>query len=192
MFRTKGGALASRCVSIQLAQSSLCRPLVSLRQFSGSAIALQSLPVRIRGQGTGTLQTIDVEGKPYKIQTDTYQVLGGNDSSPSPVSYSLASLGSCTQVTGSVVAKDHNIKLGRWDVAVEGLLPTAVLVKGEQGNPNWEKVALNVKVQTDVKGGSDDPKFRHFVSEAERRCPITQLFIRSGVAFSSEWINEPL
>ncbi|OQU95307.1 hypothetical protein CLAIMM_01533 [Cladophialophora immunda] len=192
MFRTRVAPAAKRCLSARQTQSALHRPLVNFRQFSGSASVLQSLPVRIHGRGTGTLQTIDVEGKPYKIQTDTYQVLGGNDSAPSPVSYSLASLGSCTQVTGSVVAKDHNIKLGQWDVAVEGLLPTAVLVKGEQGNPNWERIVLTVKVQTDIKGGNDDPKFRHFVAEAERRCPITQLFIRSGVAFSSEWTNVPL
>ncbi|KIY00699.1 uncharacterized protein Z520_03364 [Fonsecaea multimorphosa CBS 102226] len=192
MFRTRVAAAATRSLTVRQTSSYLHRPLASFRQFSGSATALQSLPVRIHGRGTGTLQTIDVEGKPYKIQTDTYPVLGGSDSAPSPVSYSLASLGSCTQVTGSVVAKDHSIKLGQWDVAVEGLLPTAVLVKGEQGNPNWEKIVLKVKVQTDVKGGSDDPKFKHFVAEAERRCPITQLFIRSGVAVSSEWTNEPL
>ncbi|OAP60075.1 hypothetical protein AYL99_05077 [Fonsecaea erecta] len=192
MFRTRVAIAASRSLRVRQTKSSLLQPTVSFRQFSGSATASQSLPVRIRGRGTGTLQTIDVEGKPYKIQTDTYQVLGGNDSAPSPVSYSMASLGSCTQVTGSVVAKDHGIKLGQWDVAVEGILPTAVLVKGEQGNPNWEKVTVKVKVQTDVKGGSLDPKFKHFATEVERRCPITQLFVRSGVAFSSEWINEPL
>ncbi|KAH0837034.1 hypothetical protein AYO21_08837 [Fonsecaea monophora] len=192
MFQSRIAAAASRTLSVRQTHSPLRCPLVAFRQFSGSASVLQSLPVRIHGRGTGTQQTIEVEGKPYKILTDTYQVLGGNDSSPSPVSYSLASLGSCTQVTGSVVAKDHKIKVGQWDVAVEGILPTAVLVNGEQGNPNWEKVVLTVKVQTDIKGGNDDPKFRHFVAESERRCPITQLFVRSGVAFSSQWTNESL
>lgn len=133
-----------------------------------------------------------MQDKPYQISTDTYTVLGGKDSAPSPVAYSLASLSSCNQVTGYVVAKDHNITLGEWHVTVHGVLPTAVLVQGEQGNPNWESITLKARVQTDIKGGNDDPKFRHFVSEIERRCPITQLFIRSGVAFTSEWVNEPL
>ncbi|RMZ90833.1 hypothetical protein DV736_g1914, partial [Chaetothyriales sp. CBS 134916] len=170
--------------TLESVASSLHRTLVQLRQFSGSAALLESLPVRIYGRGTGTTQTIDVEGELYKIQTDTYQVLGGNETAPSPVSYSLASLGSCAQVTGSVVARDHYIKLGEWDVAVEGWLPTAVFVEGKQGNPNWEKVVLKVRVQTNIKGGNDDPKFKHYVSEAERRCPIVQLFIRSGIEFN--------
>lgn len=161
-----------------------------MRYFSRSPASLQTLPVEIHGQGSGTTQTISIPGKSYTISTDTYPVLGGKDSAPSPVSYSLASLGSCTQVTGNVVAKDHGIKLGKWDVKVVGQLPTAVLVKGEQGNPNWESVVLKVRVETDVRGGSDDPKFQHFVAEAERRCPITALFKRSGVAFTSEWVNE--
>jgi putative redox protein len=76
-------------------------------------------------------------------------------------------------VTGFVVAKDHDIKLGQWDITVKGLLPTAVLVKGEQGNPNWEKVAIEARVQTNIDGGSEVPKFKHFVEEVERLCPIT-------------------
>lgn len=172
-----------------------CRPSVAstiCRPFSASSALLQSIPVEIHGRGTGTQQTISVQDKSYTISTDTYTPLGGKDSAPSPVAYSLASLGSCNQVTGFVVARNHNITLGQWQVTVQGQLPTAVLVQGDQGNPNWERVALKVRVQTNLTGGNEDPAFKHFVAEVERRCPITQLFIRSGVAFTSEWVNEPL
>jgi uncharacterized OsmC-like protein len=91
-----------------------------------------------------------------------------------------------------VVAKDHGIAIGEWLITIEGQIPTAVLVEGEEGNPNWESVDLKVRVQTDVKGGNDDPRFQRFATEVERRCPITALFKRSGVAYTSEWINEPL
>jgi uncharacterized OsmC-like protein len=91
-----------------------------------------------------------------------------------------------------VVAKDHGIAIGEWHITIEGQIPTAVLVEGEEGNPNWESVDLKVRVQTDVKGGNDDPRFQRFATEVERRCPITALFKRSGVAYTSEWINEPL
>jgi len=175
-------------------QSSLYfRPSGSLvRQFSSSAARFQAIPLRIDGHGTGTIQTISVEGKPYDFKADTYTLLGGLDSAPSPVSYSLASLSSCNQVTGFVVAKDHGIILGEWNVTVNGLLPTAVLVKGEQGNPNWESISIEARVQTNIEGGSESPDFQHFVAEVERRCPITQLFKLSGVPFSSKWVNEPL
>ncbi|RMZ83973.1 hypothetical protein DV737_g1280, partial [Chaetothyriales sp. CBS 132003] len=158
----------------------------TLESSSGSTALLERLPVRIRGRGTGTAQTIDVEGKPDKIQTDAYRIIGGTDTAASPVSYSLASLGSCAQVTGFVVARDHNIKLGEWDVEVDGWVPTAVFVEGKQGNPNWEKVVLKVKVQTDIKGGNDDPKFKHYVSEvynngqafAKQRAEAVEMMLR--------------
>ncbi|KAK0711725.1 OsmC/Ohr family [Lasiosphaeris hirsuta] len=168
----------------------LARTLPGLlaRAFSTTPRAAHSLPLQIHGTGSGTVQTITVPGKAYTIATDTYTVLGGGDASPSPVSYALASLSSCNQVTGFVVAKDHGIAVGRWDVKVDALLPTAVLVGGAQGNPNFEEVTLTVKVQTDAKGKD----FEHFAAEVDRRCPITQLFRRSGVVFKTEWVNEAL
>lgn len=162
------------------------------RLLSTSAPRHQSIPVRISGRGSGTKQLVTIEGKPYSFAADTYTTLGGEDSAPSPVSYSLASLTSCNQVTGSVVAKDHEVRLGSWDVSLEGVLPTAVLVGGEQGNPNWESVALKVRVQTDIKGGSEAAEFKRFVSEVERRCPITQLFKLSGVRYVTQWENVAL
>ncbi|KAK1835038.1 OsmC/Ohr family [Podospora conica] len=173
------------------------RPLASrgsvlARQFSNSPPRNQAIPIEIHGKGKDTIQQVSVPGKSYTFSADTYTLLGGKDSSPSPVSYALASLSSCNQVTGFVVAKDHGIKLGQWDIAVKGLLPTTVLVKGEQGNPNWEKVSIEARVQTDIEGGDEAPKFKHFVQEVERRCPITQLFKLSGVEYSSKWVNQPL
>lgn len=89
------------------------------RRFSTTPARLQILPVKVTGTGTGTLQKVSVPGKPYTFTADTYPVLGGADSAPSPVVYSLASLSACNQVTGSVVASNHGIKLGKWDVSVE-------------------------------------------------------------------------
>ncbi|RMZ79650.1 hypothetical protein DV738_g3137, partial [Chaetothyriales sp. CBS 135597] len=193
MFRTQIRTLGGRCVNPNVAPSFAQRPLAQLRKFSGSVALLdKAIPVRIHGRGTGVAQTIDVEGTPFKIQTDAYRVLGGHEASPSPISFSLASLGSCAQVTGSVVAGNHNIKLGEWHVTVEGLLPTAVFVEGKEGNPNWDNVELKIRVQTDIEGGSDDPKFKQYVSEVERRCPMVQLFMRSGLKFKREWVNLPI
>ncbi|KAK3904178.1 OsmC/Ohr family, partial [Staphylotrichum tortipilum] len=146
------------------------------------------LPVQITATGRGTHQTISVPGKPYTFTSDTYPILGGADSAPSPVVYSLASLSACNQVTGHVVARDHGIALGEWHVEVEGLLPTGVLVKGEQGNGNWEGVKIKVRVQTDA----GEEGFGKWVGEVERRCPITRLFKESGLRWESEWVNEKL
>lgn len=92
------------------------------------------------------------------------------------------------------MARDHRIKVGQWDITVAGELPTDVLVEGKQGNPNWVSVDLKVKVQTDIDAteGEGKKKWEFFVSEVERRCPITQLFKLSGVRYNSEWVNEKL
>lgn len=190
MFRARFGPPVRACANLQRYYPTNLS--AGLRQFSTSPGWLQSLPVQIFGQGSGTIQAVSVKDKPYKFSADTYTIIGGTDSHPSPVAYSLASLSSCNQVTGFLVAKDHNLTLGEWQVTVEGQLPTAVLVGGEDGSPNWDSVAVKIRVQTNLKGGNDDPKFQHFVTEVERRCPITQLFKRSGVVYTSEWINEHL
>lgn len=185
------GGFATRWLTSQ-SRALVSRPSHFPRPFSSSPRQRQAIPLEIYGKGRETIQHISVQDKPYTFSADTYTLLGGKDSSPSPVSYALASLSSCNQVTGFVVAKDHGIKLGQWDITVKGLLPTAVLVKGEQGNPNWEKVTIEARVQTDIEGGDEAPKFKHFVEEVERRCPITQLFKLSGVEYSSKWGNQPL
>jgi uncharacterized OsmC-like protein len=161
-----------------------------IRCFSSST-GRQLIPVHISGQGNGTVQTIIVPGKPFKFSTDAYTMMDGNESHPSPIVYSLASLSSCNQVTGSVVAKELGITIGGWLITVEGKLPTAVFLEGEKGNPNWESVALKVQVQSNLMG-DHDPKFQNFAAEVERRCPMTALFKRSGVQYTSEWINKPL
>ncbi|KAK4140712.1 OsmC/Ohr family [Dichotomopilus funicola] len=174
--------------------------LPTTRLFSStphqSAPRSDILPVQVAGTGTGTLQHVTVPGKSYAFVSDTYPVLGGADSAPSPVVYALASLSACNQVTGHVVARDHGITLGKWNVEVDGQLPTGVLVQGlreeDVGGPNWEAVSLRVRVQTDVDGEKEGEKWERFVSEVERRCPITRLFRDSGLKYESTWVNEKL
>jgi putative redox protein len=148
------------------------------------------LPLSVRGTGTGAAQSISAG--PFKIESDTYKALGGNEAAPSPLVYSLASLGGCQQVTGALVAKDLGIKLGKWEVEVIGLLDTDILVKGthavREGEGNWENIDVKVRVETDVS----EEKFRFFQEETERRCPLSQLFIRSGVKWNIEWENVKL
>lgn len=182
MFRTSASNLITKCGQVQ-----------SLRRLSTSRTLLRpTMTVEVDGRGTGVIQNLTVTNTPLKFSTDTYKALGGQEGAPSPLAYALASLGSCTQVTGSITARDNGIKVGEWNVSVKGVLPTDVLVKGKQGNSNWESVVLNVEVQTDAERGTEDPRFQHFASEVERRCPITQLFKRSGVSVKSQWVSLPL
>ncbi|MBT0568658.1 OsmC family protein [Williamsia sp. CHRR-6] len=154
-----------------------------------STIRASVVPFVIEASGTGVAQELTTQGdKKHVFQTDAYPAFGGKDEAPSPLFYALGALTSCNQVTASLVAKDLGITLGEFTFSVQGDLDTLVLVKGEDGNANFEKVAVRATVQTDA----DDEAFATFVSEVERRCPVTQLFVRSGLEFDNVWTNAPL
>lgn len=152
------------------------------------AIAPKStvVPFTIVAAGTGVAQSVQAGG--HEFTTDAYPSFGGKDEAPSPLFYALAALSSCNQVTASLVAKDLGITLGEWSFEVVGDLDTAVLVGGADGNANFDKVTVRATIETDA----DDAQFEQLVSETERRCPVSQLFKRSGLDFDNAWTNTAL
>ena len=147
------------------------------------------VPFTHHAEGTGVGQQITVGGDAgHVFDVDTYPAFGGADSSPSPLSYVLAALSSCNQITASIVAKELGVTLGAWTFDVQGDLDTAVMVSGEQGNANFDAVTVRATVATDA----DEETFAKLRSETERRCPVTQLFQRSGLEYTSEWVAQPL
>ncbi|MGJ0121032.1 OsmC family protein [Williamsia sp. MIQD14] len=149
-----------------------------------STIRASVVPFVIEAEGTGVAQTLTSQGdNQHVFQTDAYPAFGGKDEAPSPLFYALGSLTSCNQVTAALVAKDLGITLGAFSFTVQGDLDTLVLVKGEEGNANFDKVTVRATVETDAT----EEQFSTFVSEVERRCPVTQLFVRSGLEFDNQW-----
>ena len=147
------------------------------------------VPFTHTASGTGVLQRVVVGGDAgHTFEVDTYPAFGGRDSSPSPLSYVLAALSSCNQVTGSVVARELGITLGEWRFEVRGDLDTAVMVQGAEGNANFDAVTITVTVETDA----DEATFARLAEETERRCPVTQLFRRSGLSYTSDWNRSAL
>jgi uncharacterized OsmC-like protein len=102
--------------------------------------------------------------------------------------YALGALTSCNQVTASLVAKDLGITLGEFTFEVQGDLDTAVLVQGAEGDANFDKVTVSAVVESDA----NEEQFAEFVAETERRCPVSQLFVRSGLEFVNNWTQAPL
>jgi uncharacterized OsmC-like protein len=154
-----------------------------------STIRASVVPFVVEAHGTGVAQHLVSQGdNKHEFDTDAYPAFGGKDAAPSPLFYALGALTSCNQVTAALVAKDLGITLGEFDFRIQGDLDTAVLVNGEDGNANFEKVEVAATVQTDA----DDETFATFVSEVERRCPVSQLFIRSGLEFVNNWSRADL
>jgi uncharacterized OsmC-like protein len=147
------------------------------------------VPFAVSATGTGTAQHLTTAGdNPHKFSTDAYPAFGGKDEAPSPLFYALGSLTSCNQVTATLVAKDLGIRLGEWTFEIQGDLDTSVLVGGAAGNANFDKVSVRATVETDAT----DEQFAQLVSETARRCPVTQLFQRSGLEFENDWQRLPL
>ncbi|HEY9414816.1 MAG TPA: OsmC family protein [Pseudonocardia sp.] len=144
------------------------------------------VPFVVHAEGTGVAQTL-IAGK-HVFHTDAYPAFGGADTAPSPLFYALGALTSCNQVTASLVAKDLGITLGSWTFDVQGDLDTSVLVGGAVGNANFDRVQVRVTVETDA----GEEQFAQLIAETERRCPVSQLFIRSGLEFSNDWTRIPL
>ena len=148
-----------------------------------------TIPLLVRAEGSGVALAVTTAGeKSHSFRTDALPSFGGKDSAPSPLFYVLASLGSCNQVTASLVARDLGVRLGAWKLEVQGDLNPQVLVHGTQGNSNFDKVQVRVTVQSDATS----EQFAQLVAETERRCPISQLFKRSGLQFDNVWEKAPL
>ena len=144
------------------------------------------VPFAVHGEGTGVAQRLTAGG--HVFATDAYPAFGGADEAPSPLFYALGALTSCNQVTASLVAKDLGVRLGQWNFDIQGDLDTAVLVGGAEGNANFDKVEVRATVETDAS----EEQFATLVSETERRCPVTQLFRRSGLEFVNDWTRAEL
>ncbi len=154
-----------------------------------SRLKASVVPFVLHASGSGVAQRLEAEGTAgHVFEADAYPAFGGHDKAPSPLFYALGSLTSCNQVTAALVAKALGVSLGDFSFDITGDLDTAVLVGGEEGNANFEKVTVRATVQTDAS----DEQFAQLVSETERRCPVTQLFKRSGMEFDNVWTRAEL
>ena len=144
----------------------------------------------LKGEGRGVLQEVSIAGSEHTVRAEGHPAFGGTDSAPSPLDYALAAVVSCNQVTARIVAlgEEIEIEIGEFHGRVEAELDNSVLVFGAEGNPNFSSLKLTVEVETAL----DDAAFERFVAEVNRRCPLTQLFVRSGVDVTTDWTNKAL
>jgi uncharacterized OsmC-like protein len=141
----------------------------------------------IHSEGTGVAQTARPGGSTHEIAIDTLPAFGGRDSAPSPVSYALAALVSCNQVTAQIVAKEMGVTLASFVFDLSADLDTAVMVGGAHDrNGNFERVTVDAVVRTDAT----PEQFAALKAETERRCPISQLYLKSGIPLISNWRAE--
>jgi uncharacterized OsmC-like protein len=143
----------------------------------------------IHAEGTGVAQTARPGGTTHTIAVDTLAAFGGADSAPSPVSYALTALVSCNQVTAQIVAKELGVTLESFVFDLSADLDTAVMVGGAHDrNGNFESVTVDAVIRTNAT----PEQFATLKAEVERRCPISQLYLKSGIPVVATWRAEAI
>ena len=66
---------------------------------------------------------------------------------------------------------------------MQGDLDTSVLVGGADGNANFDRASVRATVETDAT----DERSPRWSPRPSWRCPVTQLFKRSGVEWNNQW-----
>lgn len=147
------------------------------------------LPFAVTGTGSGVAQTVTVDGADYTIETDAYPAFGGADEHPSPISFLLASLSSCSQVTASIVAQELGLVVQHVSFRVEaGFNPTTMTTGVHR---EGETTVQDVRVTAQVVTHASQEEVDRLRIETTRRCPVTQLFARAGVQLTSVWTRLP-
>jgi len=115
-----------------------------------------SVTFKLNASGTEAAQTIIAEGSPHIINVDATPRFGGKDAYPSPLSYVLSSLLSCSQVTAQLVANDLGITLHSFEFNLKANLDTAVLFEGAaEGNPNFQNISIKARIDFKEKQKGD-------------------------------------
>ena len=139
-------------------------------------------------EGRGMAQTARVRGTRHVIEVDAVPAFGGKDGAPGPLAYALAALTSCSQITAQAAAQQLGIHIERISFELESEIDLALLLGATpQGRPDFQAVDVQVTVHTDAGAEA----VARLQAETERRCPVYQLFTRSGVPMRSCWTALP-
>lgn len=134
--------------------------------------------------GIGMAQTARVKGTPHVIQVDAVPAFGGKDAAPGPLAYALAAFSSCSQATAMAVSRLIGIPIEKIHFDVKSEIDLGLLVGAPiTGRPDFQFVDMEVTVHTNAS----DADLERLRAETEARCPVYQLFHRSGVPLRSRW-----
>lgn len=139
---------------------------------------------RLQTEGSAMAQAATVHESRHVIRMDVPPAFGGKDAHAGPLPHALAALTSCSQITAQIVAQELGIAIERMSVALESEIDLANLMgQPSAGRPDFQSVTMQVSVSTNANPAA----LAQLQVATERRCPIFQLFSRSGVPIRSQW-----
>ena len=137
----------------------------------------------VRGRGTGVYHIAHGADPTRPLRFDGHPAFGGSDRALGPFEHLLGALGACCQITADIVARSRRIKLGEIHTKIATSFDNSVLVSGAAGTSKFDTLDIDIAVDMELNNAELD----EFGREVERRCPIIQLFVASGVRVRSSW-----
>jgi uncharacterized OsmC-like protein len=130
---------------------------------------------------SGALTTAQTGG--HTLFFDEPVKIGGTDKGPNPLQTALAAVAGCENVLAKIVAKEMNFQFSSLDFAVDGEIDVAGLY-GQPGVPiSFQVLRVKAKLGTT----ESEARIREFTEKVEARCPIMQLFVKSGTKVEASW-----
>lgn len=131
---------------------------------------------------SGTTNNIQVRDfEPFFV--DERKEIGGNNAGPNPLEYFLGSLGACTSVIATMIAKEQDFSFGNLEFKTNGDLDP----RGYQGVEGVQTYYQSVEVTVVMETEESDEAFENLANEVERRCPLFNLLKDAGVEVISNW-----
>lgn len=117
------------------------------------------------------------------IRFDGHPAFGGRDRALGPFEHLLGAVGACCQITAGIVARSRRVELGEMRTRIETSFDNSILVFGEAGTSKFDTLDIDIAVDAAMSNS----ELADLGQEVERRCPIVQLFVASGVRVRSSW-----
>lgn len=137
----------------------------------------------VSGRGTGVYHVAHGADPARPLRFDGDPAFGGKDRALGPFEHLLGALGACCQITADIVAQSRRVTLGQVRTTIETSFDNSVLVRGIPGTSQFNTLDVDVAVESSLSS----EELGDLGREVERRCPIFQLFVASGVRVSSSW-----
>lgn len=100
---------------------------------------------------------------------DEPAAVGGNNSSPSPSNYVLASLGACQEIVYAVTASIMNIKIENITTVVEGKVDMrGILGLSNEISSGFQEVLFHTKISSP----ENTETLKRLIDAVERQCPV--------------------
>ncbi|MEK4874987.1 OsmC family protein [Bacillus sp. FSL W8-0102] len=131
---------------------------------------------------SGVKTNISVRNFPV-FSIDEPPKLGGNDSGPNPLEFVAAAMNGCNGVMIPLVAKELDFTFSGIEFETTGIVDIRGLMGEEGVKPHFQKIRFHVNIQTE----ESEERIEQLKKEAERRCPVYNLFVDAGIEVDTKW-----